>query len=1380
MTDSALFVSGALFTLDYLSEGILKAPQYGAVDVVGIRERLKVFLAGFPHASLPNEATTEKDFVWPVLALLDWQVFLTQQNLSASRREDVPDGLLFIDAEAKAKANTHPEEWKRYNFGAAVVEAKRWKRALDRAEGRKGDDKETPSTQMLRYLRRIDDLTNGSLRWGILTNGGKWRLYFSGARSTIDDYLEIDLARILGLEADLLDSGVTDAERDHWLRVFVAMFSRSAFIRPAIGAQSYHDQARAEAAFYEERVAKSLSELVFGQLYPALAKGIAQAATPATSLEDIRQATLILLYRLLFILYAEDRDLLPVRDSRYQDYAMRQTRLEVGKRKDEGHIFSGVAKNIWNRFSDLAEMIDKGDASVGLPPYNGGLFSAEQTPLLKSIALPDAVMAEALDILSWEKREGRRFYINYRDLSVQQLGSIYERLLEFELVRDVAGGVEIRPNIFARKNSGSYYTPDELVLLILDETLAPLVDDAYRAFHEALDNLNSALSEDERLDLLHKVDPALAITRLRVCDPAMGSGHFLVSLVDRLTNHALAAMAEASVLARGEAGLDYDSPVAEEIRKIRSTIKGNARDAGWSVADEQLDDPQLVKRMVLKRCVYGADKNPMAVELAKVSLWLHTFTVGAPLSFIDHHLAAGDSLFGLWVRDAIDKARTGGELLYIKELRNAERQAATMQRIEALTDAEIAEAHHSAEMWRDVEYQTGPFDGFVSFMNALDWLDLSRAQKVLVTQWLDGNFGDPLPIACGYKEPEAKRSGQGKEAEAFRAIWQAARELIAEERFLNWQITFPGVWRNWSAKERDGGFDAIVGNPPWDRIKLQQVEWFAARRPKIAAQARASDRERLVEELISAADPLADDFIRAETRANAALRMARLSSGKPSKDPETGKKVPAPSDHYPLLSHGDINLYSLFVERAHSLVKPDGMVGLLVPIGIGADKTSAKYISTITGNRQLKAFMAFENRRRWLFKDVHAEDQPTILVASNCGRHYPKFRYAVKLHALPSEQFDPTVMMDAHTLEAVNPNTGTVPIFRSAEDARIVSAIYARTPVFVRKSGQGNHCDWSTRYVTMFHMTNESALFQNKHELENVESAWPIGQQRFQSAKGIWLPLYEGKSVQIYNHRYASIITPEGSISGQGQAIHSTPDELASPNFYPTPRYWVNVCEVNAITRGYAIGFNDVCNTNNARSLIAAIVPQVAAGNKLPLLDDLDARESALLIGNLNSIPCDYLARNKIQSRNLNKYILEQLPIIPPSAYTREFGPKTAAAIVREGVLELTYTAHDMVHFARDMGYVDTKGDVHPPFSWDEERRLKLRAKLDALYFILYGVFNPASPEQSRSDIRYIYSTFPIVEREETTCWGRYRSRDLALSWINALMAGQPSAEVAG
>lgn len=1365
--------AGSFLTTDYLEEAIRQSTEYRAVDVGALRSALTAIADRFPHESSPNESQTEDDFIWPILGELGWSESLRQQNLSAGGRLDVPDGLLFIDGEAKDRANAQPEEWRRYEHGAAVVESKRWARPLDRAVGR--EDAVAPSTQMLRYLRRIGDNSEHGLRWGILTNGSRWRLYWAGARSVSEEFLEVDLAGALAL--DVRDQNASDdGARDHALRVFAAVFSRTAFAKTGVDGRSFHERARAEAAFYEERVAKSLSKLVFDEIFPALTTAIA-GALPQTPLEEVRDASLVLLYRLLFLLYAEDRDLLPVNSDGYDDYALRPKRLEVGDRMGRGDAFSVTASQIWGRIADLSRIVDRGDASIGIPPYNGGLFAPANTPLLDQIRLPDSVLAPVIDKLSFERQGNDRRYINYRDLTVQQLGSIYERLLEHEVVREDSV-IAVRPNAFARKNSGSYYTPDELVTLILEKTLEPLFADANAGFVAAIGRIGKADAGDFVRAELGDADPAQAILRLRVCDPAMGSGHFLVSLVDLMADKVLEAMAEASAAAE-QAGIHYASPLADRIGEIRRTILKNAREEGWAIDESQLDDRHIVRRMVLKRCVYGVDKNPMAVELAKVALWLHTFTVGAPLSFIDHHLRCGDSLFGLWVRDAIDKAaKLGGELLWNEALRNAQRSAEAMKTIEALTDAEIAEAHRSAAMWQDVELMTGELNGFVSFMHALDWLNLDNDGKALVRLWLDGRFGDAIPIARGRKEPEGGKA-RPAEVEAFTEIWRNARQLIEEERFLNWQIAFPGVWQDWASGERKGGFDAIVGNPPWDRIKLQQVEWFAVRRPEIAAQARASDREALVEALVASGDPLAAEFERADKRALDSLRMARFASGKASKDPKTGKRIPPPSDHYPLLSGGDINLYSLFVERAHALAKSDGLIGLLVPIGIGTDKTSAKYISGITENQQLKDFVAFENKRRWLFKDVHAEDQPTMLIASNGRRRYPRFRYAVKLHALPDEQSDPTVLMDAQTLFAVNPNTGTMPIFRSSEDARLVSEAYARVPVFVRKSGQGDVTDWSAKYSTMFHMTNASEHFLDKSELEGRKAAWPIGGQRYQSAAGTWLPLFEGKSVQLYNHRYASIVTPPGSMSGQGQAIRSSLDDLASPDFVPTPRYWVNAAKVDAIKRGYAIGFNDVCNTNNERSLIAAIVPQVGAGNTLPLLDGMDASDCSLLVGNLNSIPCDYFARNKIQSRHLNKYILEQLPVVPPSAYLRQFGSKTAAEIICQAVLELSYTAHDLALFARDLGHVDGAGQVKPPFAWDEERRFMLRAKLDALYFILYGVWNAASPAKSRDDIRYIYSTFPTVEREERARYsGRYRSPELALLWINALMAGQPDADI--
>ena len=523
---------------------------------------------------------------------------------------------------------------------------------------------------------------------------------------------------------------------------------------------------------------------------------------------------------------------------------------------------------------------------------------------------------------------------NYRDLGVQQLGSIYERLLEQEIVRD-GSGITVRPNVFARKGSGSYYTPDDLVGLLVKETIEPLIQSRVDAFRsEDFRIRREPIAQgSRRIERLKQLDPAEKLLELKVCDPAMGSGHFLVNLVDHLADRVITAMAEA------EASVDdYISPLTERIDTIRNTINDNANKSGWTITD-QLDDRHIVRRMVLKRCVYGVDKNPMAVELAKVALWLHTFTVGAPLSFLDHHLRCGDSLFGSWVRTGIDKAMQHGAPLFLDgPLKRAMRSASPMQIIEGLTDAEIAEAHHSEEVFVEIEEMTMPLNSFLSLVHAFDWLNLSNQDdKVLLYNYYLGMFGDPIDIASGKTEVLKK----ARNSKRFVRLLDKARQLLDKERFFNWQVSFPGVWTAWESAELNGGFDAVISNPPWEKMKLQQVEWFAARRPEIAMTLLAADRKRMIADLEKAGDPLARDFANANDRTTAAVRMARRS------------------DDYPLLSSGDVNLYSLFVERAMTLVKPDSMVGLPTPSGIASDKTAARFFKGVATEGRLRAFYDF-------------------------------------------------------------------------------------------------------------------------------------------------------------------------------------------------------------------------------------------------------------------------------------------------------------------------------------------------------------------------------------------------------------------------------------
>ncbi len=915
MTSPFASTQGSLFSSDFLGETIVGVEEWAAVSEADLeqlardlRDIFNAFPTDHPKDQAPNESQTEDDLIWPVLERLGWRDHLRQQNLSPRARADVPDGLLFADAEAKKRANGFPEEWKRYELGLAVVECKRWARPLDRRSGQTGEDT-APSTQMLRYLRRVDDLTQGNLRWGILTNGQRWRLYYQGARSVSEQFFELDLASLLHSShhsphpsppnspphgprprPDFHDAPLPldQGERAHWLKVFYLLFRKAAFQPAETHTQPFHARALDEGRFYEERVTENLSNLVFGTVFPLLGKAIADQ-NPDASLEDVRDAALVFLYRLLFIIYAEDRHLLPVQDSKYDDYSLREkVRNDVKRRKDTGDTFSLTSARYWSVIDDLCRAIDQGDASIGLPPYNGGLFERARTPLLSTTRLGDQVVADIIDALSFEQTPDGRRYINYRDLSVQQLGSIYERLLEYEITRDRNKGGDgagagdkdsdsagarnrnsdsdaliVRPNIFARKGSGSYYTPDDLVSLIIRETVGPLVVRQMDAFRAAQADLEKEGFATEQIRArLSASDPAEGILNLKVCDPAMGSGHFLVSLVDYLADHVIAAIAEAEALVEG-----YRSPLSGRIERIRETIWTNALEKHWSVRAEQLDDRHIVRRMVLKRCVYGVDKNPMAVELAKVSLWLHTFTVGAPLSFLDHHLCHGDSLFGAWVRDGLDRVAAHGALFLNGPIQRAMSAARGMDQIEHLTDAEIDEAHQSAEIFEEVRAKTAPLDALLSLFHAFDWLDIKdKEEKAALNSFFDGQFGNPddiaLSLVSDIQRAQGAQAGQGaqgaqggqavhggqegqetqavqgiqgsqalpeghgvqgnspaataaaqgtaaantaqtteeaKIAAIFNDILARARALIREESFLNWQVAFPGVWTDWKA-----------------------------------------------------------------------------------------------------------------------------------------------------------------------------------------------------------------------------------------------------------------------------------------------------------------------------------------------------------------------------------------------------------------------------------------------------------------------------------------------------------------------------------------------------------------------------------------------------
>jgi len=1327
--------------------------------------------------------------------------YLSQTNLSPKRREDVPDFLLFGDAKAMQTARNEPREDRRYRHGLAILEAKRWMRSLDRGDAAEATDPGAPSSQMLRYLSRADVVSDRAVKWGLLTNGAVWRLYYQDARSRAEEFLEIDLAAALGVPG--VQGELDDMAPEHALKIFFLLFNREAFLPQAgwdSGNRTFHAFALNEARLYEEKVSQDLGARVFTEIFPQLAQALADGDLQAQRqkvgygqftrqqytreyLDEVRESALIFLYRLLFLFYAEDRNLLPVNDPRYREYSVRRLREEVRNKVDAGLKWSSTMPKLWLSLQGVFTLVDRGDDDIGMPAYNGGLFDRARSPLLERTNVPDTVMAPIIDALSRRTEDLLRAWINYRDLAVSHLGGIYERLLEYTLVHEVQAADDYRdkpeinritaqPASFARKVSGSYYTHDDLVRLILRESVGLLGRERRDTFETQIDKLKKKASLNPGdWDVLDQLDPASAILELKVCDPAMGSGHFLVALVDDLADRVLEAIntAEHTVAQQkwaahlAERGQPWLSPLVARIAAIRQTIRSTAREHGWAVTDAQLDDRHIVRRMVLKKTIFGVDKNPMAVELAKTALWLHTFTVGAPLSFLDHHLKCGDSLHGEQLGNVQRGMQSLGMLFLGAELIRLDIAAKSLAQVADFTDVDIAEAQRSKTLAAEAAAQVAPLHALLDFWRGLRWLvpgwPVASAAKL-------GKLGDKALNAALVELLSPARNlvtvlvagrieGQGEAVAAANALLAQVRALATREQFFHWWTAFPTVFKAGGG----GGFDAVIGNPPWDRIKLQEVEWFAEREPSIAMQARASDRRTLIAELQAKGAPLAAQYAEATERA------------------EANARVLAKAGDFPVLGGGDVNLYSLFVERAQALADPKGLVALLTPSGIAADKGAAEFFRSISTTGRLGALFDFENKKVF-FPDVHASFKFSTLLFDGAQRQFTASRCAFHLHKL-EDLDDPArvLKLTAEDFALVNPNTGAAPIFRSQRDADITTRIYRTNPVLVHRSAlnpathqRTERKVWPLKYLTMFHMTDDSKLFHTRAELEKRGFA-SVGLNRWRRGEVEAVPLYEGKMVQMFDHRVADVVMNLANLKRPAQQQPIVAEQKESADRYRTSQFFVAASEVAPVWLGeWAVAYKSITSPTNMRTMIAAIVPRCGLGNSMAALVPESGEVlgygnwAALLLANLGAMAFDFALRQKVQGQNLNWFVVEQAVVVARERFDAQIGGVNIADFIREQVLHLSYTAHDLAPFARDLGHVNADGSVKPPFVWnDEDRRARLAA-LDGLFMHLYGL--------NEDDAAYILDTFPIVREQVTAAFGRYRTQDDVLAQLRRIQQG--------
>ena len=543
---------------------------------------------------------------------------------------------------------------------------------------------------------------------------------------------------------------------------------------------------------------------------------------------------------------------------------------------------------------------------------------------------------------------------------------------------------------------------------------------------------------------------------------------------------------------------------------------------------------------------------------------------------------------------------------------------------------------------------------------------------------------------------------------------------------LDWEEKFASVFGR-----EAGGFDCVIGNPPWERLKLQEREFFDATSPEISGAVNAATRRKLIGQLKKKRPELYERYEQAQQGTEAVLDYVRTSG------------------RYALTGRGDVNTYSLFAELAHSIVGRQGRVGLVVPSGIATDHTTREFFGSLTKNERLIGLYDFENKAP-IFRDVHRSFKFCVLMFGGAEKKCKAADFVFFAHEMEElKEKDRHIALSSKNFKLLNPNTRTCPVFRSRRDAELTKGIYERVPVLVDKGRKEGGNPWGIRFFTMFHQTNDAELFRTAEELKAARhrrdgAVWRKG-------KKVFLPLYEAKMVQMYDHRAASVVVKDENWMRQGQTDATSEVQHQNPEYVVEPRWWVAEENVLAALKkrretGF-VSFKDITSPTNQRTMIAAAIPWCAVTNHLPLvLTSEKARRNMCLLGNLNCLVFDYIVRQKIGGVTLNFFIVEQLPVFGPSFYQEHCpwsGRQRLEKWISERVLKLTCTSDDMRTFAEEAGF---KAGV---YEWRAQERQELQAELDAAYFVLYGI--------GRDDAEYILSTFSGIRKEGEAVFGKVR-----------------------
>jgi hypothetical protein len=1136
-------------------------------------------------------------------------------------------------------------------------------------------------------------LNTSDHQWAILTNGKKVRIVRDFYHSITKGFLEFDL------------EGIFETANSEQFRVLYRVLHKSRFENQYQGnieqefdeegnliekpdnclLELYHKKAKETGI----KVGNKLREQVINSI-ELLGNGFAEHLNPDDfqngKVKAYYAEILNIIYRLLFLMFAEQKGWLPVRNS---IYARTYSINSLKERAARGNYSHDEESDIWEGLKITFKLVTKGykfKNGEKVNAFGGQLFSDRKISTIINLKIKNKFLLDAIYQLSFFKSENLINKINYANLAIDELGSVYESLLDFEpkLANESikVGSRQINSGSFYlddrgsdRKTSGSYYTDSRLVAQLVESTLVPVIENA-------IDSKNTQQEKEA------------ALLELKVADLACGSGAFLCAASEKMGEYL-------AIIRMG----DEDRPTDQQLREA--------------------------KRDVLLHCIYGVDLNPMALELAKFSLWITASLPDMPLSFLDHKLKFGNSLIGA----APDLIKNGIPAEAYKEVENDNKETSKWLRDkvkkELVSLAKGSGVQSTLDLRVEVLNSTEDIHAYLEMLNneqeTPEEVEAAENEYVLIKKhlqhsvewrladaWTASFFIEKTDLQKLYPTNETLynlRNGLPINETLINEIEQ----VRSQYHFFHYHLEFPEVFDN-------GGFDCILGNPPWEKIQPEQEQFFLSYYPEIALITDSTKRNDAIENLSVI------DLTVYQLWSNYRNSVYRFSN------------YLITSGRFPLSAVGNRNLYRLFTDLALNVINSNGKVGYIVQSGIYADDMGKQFFEFLSINNFINSIFDFENTEKYF--QIDSRMRYTLLTLGKNNKNPTIYGFLLrKIEDLldPNKKFN----LSYDEIKLINPNTKNCPQFKSRYEADLILKLYSNkfSKLLWLDDGFDNFkLDFTSEMINISRAPKKLFVDINESEMKSH------------------IPVYEAKNINHFDHRFSTFTKNQSRKDiEQGTAIDASLIDKVSTKYeiqcrYYVPNEYYNSKNKLSYKNNWYIGIRGIASSTNERTLICSIVPRVAISYSINLILPEDPIIGILLCSNLNSFILDFITRSKVSNNNISLFIIKQLPVIDYSLLSDKVKIK-----IIDNTIKLSATSKSLEDLAALI-------PSHNLAIYNQNERFQLQCELDVIYAHLYGL--------NRKDMDYIMESFPIIKRKDINKYKSYRTKDTILnmydefSWV--------------